>query len=576
MLRPRRVFINEIEAAHDAFLERFEITPIKAVHALSLVERQHLLEQAESVGLLVHQPVADGYAPASTNSVTGRLNANAKTISFPVLWFDGYTPDMVSLKQSGSALKFPSNYHSRVIANAYAAGYSALEAAQLFDAPEFVAPEVPLEIANNSIGTLARRESELDIHVSKYIEDNFREKRLFFTFNHPTGWLLYHVADEILSRLGLPPLPADVKRQFGNILGRDRWPDLLSVHRGLELQFERCSLYRNTSGTLDIAAMCESYYRFYDQDRSAINTSLRLAPDLPRNNADARPRVREALHKGPQGSIRWRRKQEAFQTLPNLTSAPSTKLSIFQKHHHLLARNGNYALCYMAKNACSTLKYHFLLQHAGGELNDEQKVELNKGVHGLVRPYAMDLADKAISGRIVYAVVREPFQRLVSAFTEKFVRADFKPRFCGELLSQTNFSGDRGDYRFCDFIQAITTVPVETLNEHWMPQHLHLIDGVDYEFIDMRSLGQHPGLKSEFDAIGRNVRTHSTPYGQFVAGASAMTTRALQRHLKTEGYIPSSDSFVTPHIMNLLQDRFGPDTLIFEAAWRPESAELAR
>jgi hypothetical protein len=105
--------IARVLADHTPFTARYEILPCRAVHVLTAPEKASLQKAVASAELFIHQPVSDIYAPASTSALLAALSPEAEALSFPVCWFDGYFPDMVTLKGPTTG-RFAMAYHSRL------------------------------------------------------------------------------------------------------------------------------------------------------------------------------------------------------------------------------------------------------------------------------------------------------------------------------------------------------------------------------------------------------------------------------------------------------------------------------
>ena len=272
--------VATILGAHDEFRDQFEIVPVRSVHALTMPERERLLVEAQEADLLIHQPVSNVYQPASTENLLAAVNPEAPIISFPVCWFDGYFPDMVQLKTNGAkaeSILFP--YHSRVMFYAYLAGLKTGDAAAIYNAPKLYTEAFLHENVAKNLRNLRTRETDLDIKIADFIEQHYRYKRLFFTFNHPTGHVLFFIVDDILRRLNLSPFGPEAKRKFGSLLGRHRWQDSPSVVRELQLQFSQASTFLARQERLSAVAFAEHYFRSYDDNPALVSANT----SLPRN-----------------------------------------------------------------------------------------------------------------------------------------------------------------------------------------------------------------------------------------------------------------------------------------------------
>ena len=88
-----------------------------------------------------------------------------------------------------------------------------------------------------TLSELSKRETNTDIKISDFIRDNYRKYRLFHTINHPTDVLGLEVANQILSKLNMPPISEGTKPQYKEVLGRLQVPIYPSVIDGLDLTF---------------------------------------------------------------------------------------------------------------------------------------------------------------------------------------------------------------------------------------------------------------------------------------------------------------------------------------------------
>lgn len=70
-----------------------------------------------------------------------------------------------------------------------------------------VSQEIDLDgLLRKSVEMQEKKEAETDVKVLDFVTSSFRDRRVFLTMNHVGNATLIHMADQILHRLGCPPL----------------------------------------------------------------------------------------------------------------------------------------------------------------------------------------------------------------------------------------------------------------------------------------------------------------------------------------------------------------------------------
>ena len=109
----------------------------------------------------------------------------------------------------------------------------------------------------------------------------------------------------------------------------------------------------------------------------------------------------------------------------------------------------------------------------------------------------------AISTSLVFTVVRHPFERLVSAFRDKFELAN-KYSYVYSLYA-SKVTGHRGGRpSFSQFVDYLLREPVQNYNDHWVPYwlHCHVCD-IEYDIIGrMETLGDDSDFIAEQSGLG--------------------------------------------------------------------------
>ena len=155
------------------------------------------------------------------------------------------------------------------------------------------------------------------------------------------------------------------------------------------------------------------------------------------------------------------------------------------KLNHLIVNDKHKVLyCFVPKVACTNLKRVFLL--LTGKMNETEPLKLKANdVHTIYTKYFHLLhqdSEEDIKFKIKHyrkiVFVREPLERLLSAYRNKFIQVQeggfyFKEQFGKQIIKRyrVNASAEslrRGhDVKFNEFVQYLLDTPVKSFNEHW-------------------------------------------------------------------------------------------------------------
>lgn len=176
-----------------------------------------------------------------------------------------------------------------------------------------------------------------------------------------------------------------------------------------------------------------------------------------------------------------------------------------------------------------------------------------------------------------FAVVREPVERLVSAYLEKFVRNRFNAGNQGHTSPVVKAIRGDADHNsgvtFREFIQYICSQKTEDLDAHWIPQSMYLkpFDN-DISIYRLEELDQ---LKSDLAAMsGSEISIpHSNKTKEKVSADVASLTGKndvyvdyLPKDLDSVGDL-SSRNFITDDVSSMLHDTYMEDSLIYKSTF---------
>lgn len=249
-------------------LKNDEIISFKAVHTMTHQDKIEFLEKIKDLDILIHQPISDVYTPISTDKILSSIEKD-KSILFPVIYFSTYFMDITYLKNTQGATDrtFLSDYHSRIILSAFVHGLKKNDIQNAFKEKTFFSKESILNDLKTTIDTLREREK------------NFDNYNLFFTFNHPTGHLLYYVVDQILKKLGKHELSTELKQKYARALGNVHWKTVESIKETLQLKFSETKDFYINNKLYSLDEFIDESYRFYSDNPQLVeNNKSRVLP----------------------------------------------------------------------------------------------------------------------------------------------------------------------------------------------------------------------------------------------------------------------------------------------------------
>ena len=157
------------------------------------------------IDLFIYQKVSPSYLgeQMSTDYILKCLSPKCETLSIPNSYFQGYFPQHISKRSPYG--RFP--YGDRNIIEAiYDSKFSEGELQDLvrmLGNNDYYSSEELEKNTESSLEELAQRESGLDVIISDYIKENYKDKYLFYTVNHPTYWVIREVATRVLKLLDI-------------------------------------------------------------------------------------------------------------------------------------------------------------------------------------------------------------------------------------------------------------------------------------------------------------------------------------------------------------------------------------
>jgi Polysaccharide biosynthesis enzyme WcbI len=244
---------------------------------LGEAHRADISARLAQADIIFAQRVAADYPQAWLRTVELKAAFPGRVVSWPNIYFDGYSPDVQYVYLDGwGKLQSPlEDYHLARLIACHKAGRSAAEAMALLTSHEADSAEDPFR---DSLDRLRAREAETDIPISDFLEERVREQRCFYTPNHPYTIVLSEMCRRLAHAAGLA-FDRTAAAGFGYDLDRIYLPAYPAVVRRYGLPFDRFQVYRGVD-VISVGAsviqlglarsylpdeLVERYYRIYDR-----------------------------------------------------------------------------------------------------------------------------------------------------------------------------------------------------------------------------------------------------------------------------------------------------------------------
>jgi len=256
--------IERLFLIHKPLLERFDLVPIKPVYLMTTDDREALAASMPQFDSFVCQLIGRHFDPVSTDAL--RSASRGRFLVFPSLFFAGHLPDLMHFRP-GAIEGSPTSYHSTIIASAFDKGLTETDATAIYEDPAAISYPFLAENYWKGIAELRARELECDVTVSDFIARTGPSARLFHTMNHPNHAVIRHVANQLLDRLGVEPIPESPLDRLAMI----KWPITGSVANLFGIAKE--SLFPLGKSTSTIAELVHDYFQFYRDNLHVLETN---------------------------------------------------------------------------------------------------------------------------------------------------------------------------------------------------------------------------------------------------------------------------------------------------------------
>jgi len=240
--------IYKILSENDEFRRIYEEIYSYTIFKVTEDEMKDILENlVPECDLIISQPVSEGYRDNnifSTRRLREKVKKGGRHLVLANCYFTGYDPMPFQITDKNGNI-----IHIDNISYYPAVSFEKLLEGDIIGACKnwcYMEEFKMYELENNyrkTITELKEREMKIfdndygvDIKISDYIEENYRKKHLFHTYNHPTNELLYELTRRIMERIGMKGYKINMMEK--ELLGDTSIPPHISVYINMNMEFK--------------------------------------------------------------------------------------------------------------------------------------------------------------------------------------------------------------------------------------------------------------------------------------------------------------------------------------------------
>lgn len=249
----------------------------------------------------------------------------------------------------------------------------------------------------------------------------------------------------------------------------------------------------------------------------------------------------------------------------------------FARNHHLCCKSKKFIYCYIPKNACTTFKWMVASykEYNSPQISKILRGESSESINQYTANFIANAEDIANSKYFRFVILRSPFNRLVSAYCDKFVRGKAKAKFARQVVCKIlDKPQDFSNITFEDFVNYLCDHSSSQLDQHWRPQVDFLLYKKYDMYIQMENLSNEiPKLTSllEVDLPRSNQGHHSTKYSCYIRLEDTWKINAneLGQVLESENALPEPKAFYNEDIIAKVRNRYQADCELYESLFGP-------
>jgi hypothetical protein len=179
------------------------------IHLSDNSSRDSDIKKFNESNFILAQNTSDEFQPEHMSSKWLRNKYKEKVIIWPNIFYIGQQPFIRYMTSKKGRFQGPLGdyHHLKIILNWIEKKYNNINK-DLFDS------DYINKISKQSLNDLESKEGHCDINISEDIHKNINNELLFFSFNHPSAFLLNKIYKKILKEINLPFQEANFKSKL--------------------------------------------------------------------------------------------------------------------------------------------------------------------------------------------------------------------------------------------------------------------------------------------------------------------------------------------------------------------------
>jgi hypothetical protein len=209
--------------SNNNFNNIYEYIEVKPIYLMNENELNYFYTYTLlKLDLIIIQPINEDFnenIKYSTKTILNNIKNDCISILIPSLYFDFYHPYLCYLKGEHGKINEPIDYHDKTLIKIYLA-YKESSNEEIIDKymnifknELFINNSIINDNLTLAINNIKDRENNFKdyivnntkcIYSYEFIKNNYEEKLLFYSVNHPSKYILSYLRDEILKYLNIP------------------------------------------------------------------------------------------------------------------------------------------------------------------------------------------------------------------------------------------------------------------------------------------------------------------------------------------------------------------------------------